>query len=457
MSPAVADDVSDEPLIPLEVGAYGGTFISNFYHQFYDDTLFPGGPGQPTREELQHVSPMWGLRVAYFFMPWLGAEAELNMILTETKMSHGKAQIYGGRVQVMLQYPTKLVVPYIAFGDGFDHISSEPTVLGTDTDFPIHIGAGVRFLVHRSITLRLDGRLLRAPSAQPPYTLNASLGEFMLGLSFRPSQGPSESRPPPPPPPTDIDGDGVLDDTDKCPNEPEDVDLFDDGDGCPDADNDRDGLSDAVDKCPRDAEDKDGFQDDDGCPEKDNDSDSVVDAQDKCPLEAEDKDGFNDLDGCPEPDNDKDGYPDTADKCPNEAEVINGVDDEDGCPDRGNALVVVSSDRFELFEPIVFKKTAIDKKSFNMLGQIGAQLRAHPEIVKLRISVHVQPTKKAKVDQQLSEKRANAVRDWLVKYGIDTARLELKGMGGTSPLVPAKQKGSKAINERVDLIIVEKK
>ena len=457
VSPAIADEVDESPPIPLEVGAYGGTFLSNESHQFYDYDLFPGGPGQPMREELQPVSPMWGLRVAYFFLPWLGAEAELNMILTETKMSHGKAQIYGGRLQVMLQYPTTYVVPYVALGDGFDHISSEPTVLGSDTDFPIHFGAGVRFLVHRSITLRIDARLLRAPSIEAPYTLNTNLGEFMAGLSFRPSHKAGESAPPPPPPVKDTDGDGVLDDSDRCPNEPEDIDGFDDGDGCPDLDNDHDGINDGQDKCPIDAEDKDGFQDQDGCPDKDNDGDTINDDQDKCPSEPEDKDGFNDIDGCPDPDNDNDGFLDAQDKCPNEAEVINGVDDQDGCPDRGNALVVVAPDRLELLESIEFKNATISKKSTNLLGQVAATLRAHPEILRVRITVHVQPTKKPSADQELSDRRAAAIRDWLVKIGVDDRRLEPKGFGGTSPLVPAKQKGSKGINERVEMLIVEKK
>lgn len=48
----------------------------------------------------------------------------------------------------------------------------------------------------------------------------------------------------------DRDGDGVSDDFDKCPDEPEDHDGFEDEDGCPDPDNDRDGILDVDDKCP---------------------------------------------------------------------------------------------------------------------------------------------------------------------------------------------------------------
>jgi outer membrane protein OmpA-like peptidoglycan-associated protein len=440
--------------VPLEVGAYTGTFISNFYHQYYELAKFPDANYRP---ELRRFSPLAGVRFAYFFLPWFGGEADLNMVFAETKAQPTKesATIYSGRLQLIFQKPSRYVVPYVSIGDGFGHLSSE--FLGTDTDYPPFLGAGVRFLVHRSITLRVDGRWMRAPTPQEPYTLNCNLGELMFGISFRPSRAPAEPEQPPPPPPTDGDGDGVIDANDKCPGEPEDKDLFDDTDGCPDLDNDADGIADANDKCPIEAEDIDGFQDEDGCVDADNDSDGVADKQDKCPAQAEDADGFQDADGCPDLDNDGDGFADTADKCPGEGEVINGVDDDDGCPDRGNALVVLSPDRLETLEAFEFKKTTIKKSSFNLLAQIGATLRAHPEILRVRVTAHVQPTKKPDADQRLSELRAFAIREWLIKYGIDEKRLEPRGFGGTKTLVDPKTKGAKAINERVELIILERK
>ena len=62
----------------------------------------------------------------------------------------------------------------------------------------------------------------------------------------------------------DKDGDGILDDVDKCPNDPEDKDGFEDDDGCPDPDNDKDGVPDASDKCPNEP----GPADNNGCPKK---------------------------------------------------------------------------------------------------------------------------------------------------------------------------------------------
>ena len=84
-------------------------------------------------------------------------------------------------------------------------------------------------------------------------------------------------------------------------------------------DNDGDGIPDNVDKCPTDPEDKDGFQDEDGCPDPDNDGDGIPDKRDKCPNEPEDKDGFQDDDGCPDPDNDGDGIADDDRQVPERA------------------------------------------------------------------------------------------------------------------------------------------
>jgi hypothetical protein len=135
-------------------------------------------------------------------------------------------------------------------------------------------------------------------------------------------------------PDRDNDGDTIADDADKCPREAEDSDGFQDTDGCPDPDNDGDGVNDDRDQCPDKQETKNGFKDEDGCPdEPDQDGDGVSDAKDQCPDKPEDTDGFQDTDGCPDPDNDGDGIPDEEDECVDEAETKNGVTDEDGCPD----------------------------------------------------------------------------------------------------------------------------
>lgn len=88
-----------------------------------------------------------------------------------------------------------------------------------------------------------------------------------------------------PTPHADSDGDGILDVDDQCPMMPEDIDGFQDFDGCLDDDNDGDGFVDVIDgppdgrfgACRDEPEDFDGIEDDDGCPEPDVNRDGVPD------------------------------------------------------------------------------------------------------------------------------------------------------------------------------------
>ncbi|MET0595083.1 MAG: hypothetical protein ABW133_20455, partial [Polyangiaceae bacterium] len=117
---------------------------------------------------------------------------------------------------------------------------------------------------------------------------------------------------------SDQDGDGIADAKDQCMTAAEDLDGYQDADGCPDPDNDGDGFADAKDKCPTEPETKNGFQDDDGCPDEiaDRDQDGIPDADDKCPDQGGSTviNRKGDFYGCP--DRDKDGLPDKIDKCP---------------------------------------------------------------------------------------------------------------------------------------------
>lgn len=65
----------------------------------------------------------------------------------------------------------------------------------------------------------------------------------------------------------DADGDGVALANDRCPDEPEDCDGFQDDDGCPDPDNDGDGIPDVCDACPDAQETPNGYRSEDGCPD----------------------------------------------------------------------------------------------------------------------------------------------------------------------------------------------
>jgi outer membrane protein OmpA-like peptidoglycan-associated protein len=223
------------------------------------------------------------------------------------------------------------------------------------------------------------------------------------------------------------------------------------------ADRDRDGIVDSADKCPNEPEDRDAFQDEDGCPDPDNDGDGILDASDKCPMEPEDRDGFQDVDGCPDPDNDGDGIIDAGDQCAMEPETINGNKDDDGCPDPGDPVVMVMPDRLDLLEAIEFEGTTakLKRKSLNVLGQVAGTLRAQSAIVRVRVTAHVNAT--GAHDQELSDKRAAAVREWLVQWGIAPSRVEARGFGSRKLLKRPDDKGAAQVNNRIEFVILERK
>ena len=118
---------------------------------------------------------------SYFFREYFAVEVETSVIAARVVDLASIAKIYGLHAQLVAQYPGVLT-PFVDLGVGLAHLSSEATVLGNDTDFPIHVGVGLRWYVADGFALRADGRLLRGPSTTG--TLGATYGEFMVGVSF---------------------------------------------------------------------------------------------------------------------------------------------------------------------------------------------------------------------------------------------------------------------------------
>ena len=224
-------------------------------------------------------------------------------------------------------------------------------------------------------------------------------------------------------------------------------------------DRDKDGILDVDDKCPDEPEDKDGFQDADGCPDPDNDGDGILDAADKCPNEAEDKDGWQDQDGCPDPDNDNDGILDAKDECPNDPETINGFEDEDGCPDEANKkkLVVVKREKIEINDKIYFAYDSdlILPKSYDLLDNVAQVINDHKEIPAIFIEGHTDSDGRDDYNLELSDRRAKSVLRYLADKGVEGARLKAKGFGETNPIASNATEEGKAQNRRVEFRIVD--
>ncbi|MFO0573129.1 MAG: OmpA family protein [Polyangia bacterium] len=350
---------------------------------------------------------------------------------------------------------------------------------GQKNGFPIEgLGAIKLYLAKKSFMVAGAGGGLFGISDSGKQT-GGPLWRVFLGFIFEPNIG-------------DRDGDGIKDDVDKCPDDPEDFDDFEDEDGCPDPDNDRDGILDVddkcpnepetkngfqdedgcpdsvdldrdgdgipdnLDKCPDDPEDKDGFEDEDGCPDPDNDKDGILDVDDLCPNDPEDKDGFEDTDGCPDPDNDKDRILDKDDKCPNEPEVYNGFEDEDGCPDKGR--VIVRKGKLEILDKIYFEtdKAIIKPISYPILDAVAATLKGNPQILEVEIQGHADERGDDDYNMRLTEARSQAVRTYLIDKGIEANRLQAHGYGETRPVCNEHNEDCWSRNRRSEFVILKR-
>jgi outer membrane protein OmpA-like peptidoglycan-associated protein len=219
----------------------------------------------------------------------------------------------------------------------------------------------------------------------------------------------------------DSDGDGIPDDIDACPNEPEDHKDPDPNDGCP-APPDRDG-------------------------------DGIPDQYDKCPDQPEDKDGIDDQDGCPEDDADNDGIPDTKDACPKEPGQPDPDPKKNGCP----KFIHLEGSQVRVLQQVHFQtgSATILPDSFPMLQEIVLLLKANPDIKRMRIEGHTDNRGNADMNLDLSKRRAASVRQWLVDHGIDSGRLESEGYGLTRPIASNDTDEGRALNRRVEFKILE--
>lgn len=279
--------------------------------------------------------------------------------------------------------------------------------------------------------------------------------------------------------PKDLDKDGIADKVDKCLDTragvkvtPEGCDLDTDGDGiadfddtcpevagkikgCPDKDND--GIADKDDKCPEQT----GVEAFGGCP--DSDSDGIQDSEDKCPNLAgiaqyggcpdTDGDGIIDpSDDCPQvagtikgcPDTDSDGIADKEDKCPKVA----GIAANKGCPEIKEEVMakVLKSAKGVFFET---GKDKLKNESFKNLNELAIILM-EDEAINVEIQGHTDNKGDATKNKDLSQKRADAVKNFLIVKGIDSSRLKAIGYGSELPIADNATEKGRASNRRVE-------
>ena len=227
----------------------------------------------------------------------------------------------------------------------------------------------------------------------------------------------------------DSDNDGVIDSKDDCPNTAGLAAL----NGCPDTDGD--GIADKDDACPT----VKGTKANKGCP--DTDGDGIVDKDDACPEVA----GPAGNKGCPWPDTDGDGVLDKDDNCVNEA----GPASNNGCPKISEVEVAKLE---ELFKTVYFDtaKNTFKEETISKLDE-AAKIIAKFTTAKFNISGHTDTLGSKASNQELSQRRADAVKDYLVSKGVSSSNLTAKGFGEDMPIATNNTRSGRSQNRRVEV------
>ena len=271
-----------------------------------------------------------------------------------------------------------------------------------------------------------------------PLTTETANYHFQHSIGFAGRLGKKKEAPKviePPKPPSDRDGDGIIDDEDKCP----DVKGLAKYQGCPIPDTDKDGINDEEDKCPT----VPGLARYQGCPIPDTDKDGINDEEDKCPTVP----GLARYQGCPIPDTDNDGTNDEEDKCV----TIPGPKENYGCPiipEEVKKRVNLAAKNI-LF---VTGSSKLQKSSFKGLDDVVKIMNENPGM-SLAIDGHTDNVGKDEMNQTLSENRANSVKAYLVSKGIDESRITATGHGETMPIADNKTAAGRQKNRRSELTL----
>jgi outer membrane protein OmpA-like peptidoglycan-associated protein len=269
--------------------------------------------------------------------------------------------------------------------------------------------------------------------------------------------------------PTDSDGDGVADGIDRCANTA--VGAIVDAAGCT-RDSDGDNIADGIDKCPDTPAGV--LVDTNGCA-KDSDGDGIADGLDRC--SATPKGATVDALGCPG-DEDADGVLDGLDRCPrtpigatvNASGCVAGQQqnrqpirptpaptDTSAVPQPRQAQAPPPAAAFAAAAPMVLEGVSFETGSARLqsgsyveLDSIAKVLLANPKM-KIEISGHTDNAGTPADNQHLSTLRAEAVRNYFVAKGVPFQQMVARGYGATMPRTPDTTPQGRAANRRVEI------
>jgi len=147
----------------------------------------------------------------------------------------------------------------------------------------------------------------------------------------------------------------------------------------------------------------------------------------------------------PPADSDGDGVPDSADRCPNTPRGTKV--DAQGCP-----IVAAAPVSFDLTVEFAFNSAEINDLSFRELRKAMTFMREHPDTNAV-VEGNTDSVGAETYNQKLSERRAAAVKDVLVKSGIAAERLSTVGYGETRPIASNDTEEGRAKNRRVSIVV----
>lgn len=118
----------------------------------------------------------------------------------------------------------------------------------------------------------------------------------------------------------------------------------------------------------------------------------------------------------------------------------------------------VVADKIELREQVQFETGSpiLLDRSKTLLDEVAETMKAHPELKVIEVRGHTDDVGATASNQKLSERRAAAVRKYLIGRGVAKGRLRSQGFGESVPIADNTTDSGRAENRRVELQILER-
>jgi len=127
--------------------------------------------------------------------------------------------------------------------------------------------------------------------------------------------------------------------------------------------------------------------------------------------------------------------------------------DPDGC--ELAPQIVMYDDRIVLDERVLFDtdRARVKSQGHDLIGELVRIWSEHPDWRRMSIEGHADVRGSDEYNLELSQRRAEHVRDELVKQGVDPARIDTIGYGRSRPVDPGTSEEAHQHNRRVEFVI----